>query len=188
MSAILLLLLLPIFLVIAVLIRLDSPGPVFFNRPRVGMKGRIFTFYKFRSMVKEAEALKPTLLSDNEVKDGVIFKIRRDPRVTRIGKFLRRFSLDELPQLLNVLKGDMSLVGPRPPLPDEVKEYSPSQMQRLSIRPGITGLSQVRGRSSLTFRRWVKWDLWYVNNWSFWLDIRILLWTVSVVLRGEGAY
>jgi len=139
-------------------------------------------------MIKDADKLKGQLLEKNEVCDGIIFKIKKDPRVTRTGRFLRRYSLDELPQLFNVLKGDMSLIGPRPPTIDEVQKYTYLQMQRLSVRPGITGLSQVKGRSTLTFRRWVKWDLWYVNNWSFGLDLRILWWTVPVVFKGQGAY
>jgi exopolysaccharide biosynthesis polyprenyl glycosylphosphotransferase len=187
-SLILSILLFPLFIIIAILIRLDSKGPVFYIQKRVGFKGKVFNFYKFRSMVKEADKLKHELIEKNEVKDGVIFKIRKDPRITRVGKFLRRYSLDELPQLINVLKGDMSLVGPRPPTPDEVARYNHTHIQRLSVRPGITGLSQVRGRSELTFRRWVKWDLWYVNNWSFSMDLLILWWTIPVVLKGKGAY
>ncbi|MBN3040234.1 MAG: sugar transferase [Candidatus Omnitrophica bacterium] len=178
----------PVFIILPIMIKLDSKGPVLFIRPRIGMKGKIFYFYKFRSMVKDAEKLREELLDENEVRDGVIFKIKKDPRITKAGKFMRRFSLDELPQLFNVLKGDMSLVGPRPPLPDEVKEYSYNHMQRLAIRPGMTGLSQVRGRSELTFRKWVRWDLWYINNWSFGLDLRILFWTIPVVIKGKGAY
>jgi lipopolysaccharide/colanic/teichoic acid biosynthesis glycosyltransferase len=128
------------------------------------------------------------LLDENEIKGGVIFKIRRDPRITGVGKFLRRFSLDELPQLFNILKGDMSLVGPRPALPEEVKQYSHLHSERLGVRPGLTGLSQVRGRSDLSFARYVRWDIWYVNNWTFGLDFQILLWTVPAVLRGKGSY
>jgi len=187
-SALLLVLLAPLFLIIMVLIKLDSEGPFFFVQKRVGFKGRVFNLYKFRSMVREAESLKPALLPRNEIKDGVIFKIREDPRITRIGKFLRRYSLDELPQLFNVFVGDMSLVGTRPPMIAEVDKYTHDHMQRLVVRPGLTGLSQVRGRSELTFRNWVRWDMWYINNWSFWLDLRILWWTVPVVLKGEGAY
>jgi len=187
-TIILLVLLFPVFLIIMVLIKLDSDGPLFFVQKRVGFKGRVFNLYKFRSMVKEAELLKPSLLPRNEIKDGVIFKIKDDPRVTRVGKFLRRYSLDELPQLFNVFIGDMSLVGTRPPMTDEVDKYTHDHMQRLVVRPGLTGLSQVRGRSELTFRNWVRWDIWYINNWSFWLDLRILWWTIPVVLKGKGAY
>jgi len=187
-SLILIVLLLPLFVIIAVLIKINSSGPVFFIQKRGGLKARIFNFYKFRSMVEDADKLKHQLLDKNEVKDGVIFKIKEDPRVTRVGKFLRKHSLDELPQLFNVLKGNMSLVGPRPALPDEIEEYDDSRIDRLSIKPGMTGLSQIRGRSDLSFSRWVKWDLWYVNNWSFGLDIKILLWTIPAVLKGKGAY
>lgn len=187
-SVLLLIVLLPLFIVLAILIRLDSPGPIFYIQPRIGRKGKLFNFYKFRSMVYNADGLKETLLDGNEIKGGVLFKIKNDPRITRAGRFLRRFSLDELPQLLNVLKGDMSLVGPRPPLAREVEEYAPLHMERLSVRPGMTGLSQIRGRSELSFQKYVKWDRWYVNNWSFGLDIRILLWTIPVVLKGKGAY
>jgi lipopolysaccharide/colanic/teichoic acid biosynthesis glycosyltransferase len=139
-------------------------------------------------MVKDADELKSSLWAKNEVKDGVIFKIKKDPRITGIGRFLRRYSIDEMPQLFNVLKGDMSLVGPRPPVPSEVDKYDHEQIQRLSIRPGITGLSQIKGRSELTFKNWVRWDLWYINKWSFWLDLVILLRTIPVVFKGKGAY
>ncbi len=187
-SMILLVLLFPAFLILMILIKLDSNGPLFFVQKRVGYKGRVFNLYKFRSMVKEAELLKPALLPRNEIKDGVIFKIKDDPRITRIGRLFRRYSLDELPQLFNVFIGDMSLVGTRPPMIDEVDKYTHDHMQRLVVRPGLTGLSQVRGRSELTFRNWVRWDIWYINNWSFWLDLRILWWTIPVVLKGKGAY
>ncbi|KPJ65843.1 MAG: hypothetical protein AMJ43_09855 [Coxiella sp. DG_40] len=187
-SVILIVLLMPLFIIIAILIKIDSSGPVFFIQKRMGLKGRMFNFHKFRSMITEADKLQEQLLEKNEVKDGVIFKIRDDPRITKVGRFLRKYSLDELPQLFDVLKGNMSLVGPRPALPNEVKVYDGPHMDRLSIKPGITGLSQIRGRSNLSFSRWVKWDLWYINNWSFWLDMRILLWTVPAVLKGKGAF
>ena len=178
----------PLYLTSALSIKLSSPGPIFYIRKRVGFKGRQFNFYKFRSMVKEADELKNSLWAKNEVKDGVIFKIKKDPRITGIGRLLRRYSIDELPQLFNVLKGDMSLVGPRPPVPSEVDKYDHEQIQRLSIRPGITGLSQIKGRSELTFKNWVRWDLWYINKWSFWLDLVILFRTIPVVFKGKGAY
>lgn len=187
-SLTLILLLSPALLLIVVLIHITTSGPAVFVQKRVGLKGKIFKLYKFRSMAKNAEEQKERLLSENEMRDGVMFKIRNDPRVTTIGKFLRKYSLDELPQLFNVLKGDMSLVGPRPPLHEEVEKYKSYQMNRLSIRPGITGLSQIRGRSGLPFSRWAKWDLWYINNWSFGLDIRILFWTIPAVLKSKGAY
>jgi exopolysaccharide biosynthesis polyprenyl glycosylphosphotransferase len=187
-SLIALIILLPVFIIIAIFIKIDSKGTVFYMQKRLGLKGKLFNFYKFRSMVKNADELKNDLLAKNEVKDGIIFKIRDDPRITGVGKFLRTYSLDEFPQLFNVLKGDMSLVGPRPPTPDEVEKYSHLQMQRLSIRPGITGLSQVKGRSELTFKKWVRWDLWYLAHWSFGLDLQILWWTILAVLKKKGAY
>lgn len=187
-SLTLLLILSPFFLIIAILIKIDSDGPVFFLQDRVGVKAKPFHFYKFRSMIKGADKLKQSLSGQNEIKDGVIFKMKKDPRITKIGGFLRKYSLDELPQLFNVLRGDMSLVGPRPALPGEIKEYDSSHMSRMTIKPGITGLSQIRGRSDLTFSRWVRWDIWYIDNWSFWLDIVILLRTIPVVLKGKGAY
>lgn len=178
----------PLFVIISVLIKLDSRGPVLYVQKRVGVKGKIFDCYKFRSMINAADALKKQLLPMNEVKDGGIFKIKNDPRITRIGKFIRKHSLDELPQLFNVVKGDMSLVGPRPPTQEEVVKYTHHQMQRLSIRPGMTGLSQIKGRNSFVFRRWVKWDLWYINNWSLGLDLQILWWTIAAVIKGRGGY
>ena len=187
-SLFLLVLLFPLLLIIAVLIKLTSAGPVFFSSRRVGMKGVNFNFYKFRSMVENAEELKDELLGQNEVQDKVMFKIKEDPRITKVGKFLRRYSLDELPQLFNVLIGNMSMVGPRPPLLGEVEKYGSNHIDRLSIKPGITGLSQIRGRSDLSFSRWVRWDIWYINNWSFALDLKILWGTIPAVLKGKGAY
>ena len=139
-------------------------------------------------MVKGADKLQHRLLEKNEVKDGVIFKMKEDPRMTGIGKFLRKYSLDELPQLWNVLKGDMSIVGPRPLPVDQIENDDLKQLKRLEIKPGLTGLSQVKGRSDLSFSRWVRWDLWYINHWSPGLDIRILLWTIPAVLKRKGAY
>jgi len=188
LSAAALVLLSPVFLLLALLVKWSSPGPVFFRQKRVGVKGKEFDFYKFRSMVVNAEALRTQLEQYNEVKDGVIFKMKNDPRITPIGHFLRKYSLDELPQLFNVLKGDMSIVGPRPPLMSEVLQYQHEQMGRLMVRPGLTGLPQIRGRSDLAFNEWVKWDLWYIRNWSLWLDLRIILATIPVVLKGKGAY
>lgn len=187
-SLIFVILLAPVFLLISLVIKLDSSGPVLYLQKRVGRKGRIFNMYKFRSMVKDADKLKASLENKNEVRGGVIFKVKSDPRVTRFGKFLRRHSLDELPQFFNVLFGDMSLIGPRPPLMSEVKQYDLWHMDRLFIRPGMTGLSQIRGRSELSFHRWVRWDVWYMNNWSFWLDLSILWNTIPTVLKGKGAY
>ncbi|OHB44440.1 MAG: hypothetical protein A2Y13_08560 [Planctomycetes bacterium GWC2_45_44] len=187
-SLALIVLLSPLLFIIAILIKFNSAGPVFFSSRRVGMKGINFNFYKFRSMVKNADELKDKLLEQNEVRDKVMFKIKKDPRVTKIGRFMRKYSFDELPQLFNVLIGNMSLVGPRPPLPDEVEKYGHNHIDRLSIKPGITGLSQIKGRSDLSFSRWVRWDLWYINNWSFGLDLKILWETIPVVLKGKGAY
>jgi exopolysaccharide biosynthesis polyprenyl glycosylphosphotransferase len=177
----------PAFLLIALLIKLDAPGPVVYFSRRYGSGGRVFRMWKFRSMVKDADVKLKELKHKNEV-DGPIFKIRQDPRVTRVGRFLRRFSIDEMPQLVNVLLGEMSLVGPRPLPLDQVQKEDLKQLKRLEVRPGITGLWQVRGRSDLPFHRLIKWDSWYVNNWSFMLDVNILLETVPVVLRGKGAY
>ncbi|MBN1870271.1 MAG: sugar transferase [Candidatus Omnitrophica bacterium] len=177
----------PAFLVMAVLIKLDSRGPVLYFSRRYGRGGRIFSMYKFRSMAVNADEMMSHVKNKNEV-DGPIFKIRKDPRITKIGKILRKTSLDELPQLFNVIKGDMSLVGPRPLPISQVQKEDFRQLMRLEVRPGITGLWQIRGRSDLSFARLVKWDVWYINNWSFWLDLNILFKTVPVVIKGKGAY
>lgn len=178
---------LPFIGLIAVLIRLDSSGTSFFRQRRVGRNGHVFTCYKFRTMVPDAEQRKAELAALNEA-DGPLFKIRHDPRITRIGRFLRRSSLDELPQLWNVLCGDMSLVGPRPALPDEVAQYSDTHRRRLEVTPGLTGLWQVLGRCETTFDEMVRLDIYYAENWSLWLDMVILLKTIPVVLIGKGAY
>ena len=178
---------LPALIIVAVLIKLDSPGPVFYKSMRYGRRGRIFNMYKFRSMICNADEALSQLKNKNEV-DGPIFKIRKDPRITRCGAFLRKYSLDELPQILNVIKGDMSLVGPRPLPVDQIEKEDLQQLKRLDVRPGITGLWQIRGRSDLSFVRLVKWDIWYINNWSFGLDLYILFQTLPVVLKGKGAY
>ena len=178
--------LLPLFLITALLIKLESRGPVFFYQERVGINQRRFKMYKFRSMVQDAEAQRESLEELNE-KEGPIFKVSHDPRVTRIGRFIRKYSIDELPQIFNVLKGDMSLVGPRPPLPSEVEKYSWSQRRRLSVKPGMTGLSQVSGRSKLSFTDTVDLDLYYIDQWSLALVFRILLLTIPAVLKGRGA-
>jgi exopolysaccharide biosynthesis polyprenyl glycosylphosphotransferase len=182
-----LLVLAPVFAWIALAIRLNDRGPVFFRQDRVGKDGNLFALYKFRTMVVDAES-KRSLLSERNEADGALFKIRQDPRVTRIGSWLRRWSLDELPQLLNVLLGDMSLVGPRPALPDEAARYEQHVRRRLAVKPGITGLWQVSGRSDLPWDEAVRLDLRYVENWSFALDLQILWKTGSAVIRGEGAY
>jgi exopolysaccharide biosynthesis polyprenyl glycosylphosphotransferase len=174
-------------LAIGAAIRATSSGPALYRQTRVGKAGRRFTMFKFRTMVVDADDLRNDLLGANE-NDGMMFKLRNDPRVTRIGKFLRRSSLDELPQLINVLLGHMSLVGPRPPLPDEVADYRALERRRLLVRPGMTGLWQVSGRSTLTWDETLRLDLRYVDNWTFGTDIRLLWQTVSVVVKGTGAY
>lgn len=180
------LLTLPVIVVAGLLIRLTSPGPVLFSQERCGLSGRRFTMYKFRSMVTNAEQLRAELDSLNEM-DGPVFKLSRDPRVTPVGRILRRFSIDELPQIYNILKGDMSLVGPRPPLPAEVARYERWQRRRLSMKPGLTCLWQISGRSEVSFEDWMKLDLSYIDNWSLLLDLKILLKTVPAVLLGRGA-
>uniref|UniRef100_UPI00311A594E sugar transferase n=1 Tax=Arthrobacter sp. G119Y2 TaxID=3134965 RepID=UPI00311A594E len=183
----LLLLLSPVMLIVALIVRGDSPGPVIFKQSRVGAEGQLFDMYKFRSMVVDAEARLEELQSQSEG-NGVLFKLRSDPRITRAGKFLRRFSLDELPQLFNVLNGTMSLVGPRPPLPSEVELYQSHVHRRLMVRPGLTGLWQVSGRSLLSWDDTVRLDLYYVENWSVAGDIAILLKTFRAVIARHGAY
>ncbi len=175
------------FLVIFVIIKINAKGPVFYTQKRCGLYGRKFTIYKFRTMVVDAESKLKDLLIYNEMK-GPVFKMTDDPRITRVGKWLRKYSIDELPQLWNVLKGDMSLVGPRPPLPEEVERYTSTQRRRLSMRPGITCLWQIEGRSKIfDFDEWSRLDVKYIDNWSFWLDIKILLKSIPVVLFGKGA-
>jgi len=178
----------PLLLVVALIIKFGSPGPILFRQTRAGLNGKPFTMYKFRTMVTNAEQLKQELAVLNEM-SGPVFKITRDPRVTPIGRWLRKFSLDEFPQLFNVLLGDMSLVGPRPLPVDEVARFDDmAHRRRLSVRPGLTCLWQVSGRSNVTdFRDWVRLDLEYIDNWSLWLDIKILFRTIPVVLLGYGA-
>jgi exopolysaccharide biosynthesis polyprenyl glycosylphosphotransferase len=185
-SSIALVLLSPLFGITALAIKATSKGPVFFVQKRLGYNGRIFNCLKFRTMVKDAEQLKMGLEKLNEM-DGPVFKIRSDPRVTRVGRFLRRASLDELPQLINVLKGDMSLVGPRPAIPAEVQAYKLEDRRRLSMRPGITCLWQVSGRNNVGFEKWMELDRAYVDQWSLGLDFRILAKTLAAVVKGEGA-
>jgi len=182
-----LLLLLPIFVLIALLIRLDSPGPVLFIQRRVGKNGREFSVFKFRSMYMDAEQRLEILLGANE-RTGPVFKMRQDPRTTRVGRFLRKLSLDELPQLLNILRGEMSLVGPRPALPREVALYSPEHRLRLSVTPGLTGLWQVSGRANLSFEQSMDLDLEYIRRQSFALNLVLIARTVPAVLTGYGAY
>jgi len=184
-SALVLALASPLLFLIAVLIKLDSPGPVFFVQERVGLHGRRFKLYKFRTMVKDAEKMLPALLSANEA-DGPAFKLKNDPRVTRVGRILRRTSLDELPQFINVLKGDMSVVGPRPPLPHEVEQYDRAWRRRLSVKPGITCIWQATARNHASFEEWVKMDLEYIDNWSLWLDLKLVARTALAVLGMTG--
>lgn len=184
-AAALLVLLAPFMAGLAVAVRATSPGPALFRQTRVGRDGRLFTILKFRTMRRGSEQQKVTLVSD---RDGVLFKIRNDPRVTPLGAFMRRHSLDELPQLINVVLGHMSLVGPRPPLPEEVARYGDDVRRRLLVRPGLTGLWQVSGRSDLSWEESVRLDLRYVENWSLTLDLQILWKTWSAVARGQGAY
>ena len=187
LSLFLMVLFLPFFTIIAILINLDSPGPIFYRSKRYGLYGRMFNMYKFRSMVTNADDLLTQLKHRNEM-DGPIFKIRKDPRITKMGAFLRRYSLDELPQILNVFQGDMSLVGPRPFPIAQIEKEDLRQLRRLGIRPGITGLWQIRGRSDVSFDKLLRWDIWYIKNWSFWLDLYILFQTFPVVIKGKGAY
>jgi exopolysaccharide biosynthesis polyprenyl glycosylphosphotransferase len=176
----------PVWLAVALAVKLDSPGPIFFVQPRCGRYGRVFPFLKFRTMVTDAESRKAALRQLNE-KSGPVFKMQRDPRVTRVGRILRKYSIDELPQVLNVLIGHMSLVGPRPPVPAEVEKYELDHRGRLSMRPGLTCLWQVSGRNEIEFEDWVKLDIEYVERWSLLLDLQILLATFPAVISGRGA-
>jgi exopolysaccharide biosynthesis polyprenyl glycosylphosphotransferase len=185
-SLLLLVLLSPLLLAVALAIKLTSPGPILFVQKRVGMNKRTFDLFKFRSMYIDAERRKKELAHLNEM-DGPVFKIKNDPRVTPLGRFIRKASIDELPQLLNVLRGHMSLVGPRPPLPEEVDSYEWLYRRRLSIKPGITCLWQISGRNQVSFKQWMEFDQTYIDNWSLWLDIKILLKTVPAVLSVRGA-
>jgi exopolysaccharide biosynthesis polyprenyl glycosylphosphotransferase len=186
-AAIALIVLSPLLALLAVTIKLSDGGPALFTQIRVGRDGRAFRIYKFRTMVVDAEHRRAELLANNE-NDGILFKLRNDPRITSLGAHLRRLSIDELPQLINVLLGDMSLVGPRPALPAEAEQYAEHVRRRLVVRPGLTGLWQVNGRSDLTWEESVRLDLRYVENWSFALDLQILWKTISVLVRGSGAY
>ena len=188
LSVLMLVALSPLFIVIATVIKMTSRGPVFFIQERVGYYGRSFMFYKFRSMYVDAEERKRALMERNESKDGVIFKMKNDPRITPFGRILRKTSMDELPQLLNVLLGDMSLVGPRPPLPSEVRQYSLEDRKRLNIKPGITCIWQVSGRSDIPFKKQVELDKEYIQSQSLWKDLLVLLRTIPAILSGKGAY
>jgi exopolysaccharide biosynthesis polyprenyl glycosylphosphotransferase len=176
----------PLMLAIAILIRLNSEGPIFFVSERIGKRGRVFPCFKFRTMVKNAEQLKKNLSEMNE-RDGILFKVSNDPRVTAVGRFLRKYSLDELPQFFNVLRGEMSIVGPRPPIASEVEKYELEHFRRLEVLPGLTGLWQIQARQDASFAKYIALDTAYVENWSFWLDLKILVRTAEVVVRGTGS-
>ncbi len=185
-SSLMLILLSPILLAIAVAIKLDSSGPIFYCSERIGKKGRVFRCTKFRTMVRDAENRRADVMHLNE-RDGILFKISNDPRVTRLGRFLRKYSLDEFPQFFNVLRGDMSIVGPRPPIESEVREYRLNDLRRLDVTPGITGLWQVKARQDPSFDNYVCLDVAYIDNWSVWLDLKIILRTIAVVFAGTGS-
>lgn len=176
----------PILLVVAILIKLESKGPAIFSQKRIGLNKKEFEMYKFRSMVQNAEELKEKLAKENEM-SGPMFKMKNDPRVTKVGRFIRKTSIDELPQLINVLKGEMSLVGPRPSLPKEVLKFEPWMLKRLSVKPGLTCYWQVSGRNNIDFENWMKLDLQYVNDRSFWLDLKLILKTVTVLFGDKNA-
>lgn len=175
----------PIFIAIAIAVKLDSRGPILFTQERCGLNGRRFVLYKFRTMAEDAESRKECLEACNE-SDGPTFKVSNDPRITSIGGFLRKTSLDELPQLFNILKGEMSLVGPRPPIPGEVEQYRSWQRRRLSMKPGLTCIWQVKGRHEVTFEDWMRMDMEYIDNWSLLLDLKLILQTIPSILRGSG--
>jgi exopolysaccharide biosynthesis polyprenyl glycosylphosphotransferase len=178
----------PVLLIVAIAIKVEDPaGPIFFSQLRVGTDGKLFRMWKFRSMVVGAEKMVDKLVDQNEI-DGAMFKLKADPRVTRIGRFIRKYSLDELPQLYNVLRGDMSIVGPRPPLPREVADYTDYDRQRLLVTPGATGLWQVSGRSDVSFDEMVQLDIQYINSASLWMDIKIIFKTFGVFVKPNGAY
>ena len=178
----------PLLLVTTAAIRLESRGPILFSQTRVGLNGRLFTMYKFRSMSQQAEQQKAELMSRNESEDGVLFKMRADPRITRVGRVIRRLSIDELPQLLNIIRGDMSIVGPRPPLPQEVDLYDAHARKRLQTKPGLTCIWQISGRSDIPFKQQVDLDLLYMQDRSVPKNVEIILRTVPAVLSGKGAY
>jgi exopolysaccharide biosynthesis polyprenyl glycosylphosphotransferase len=185
-SSVTLLVLTPLFVGVAVAIRLTSRGPILFRQLRVGQHGQLFHMLKFRSMIANAEELKAKLMAHNE-QSGPVFKMARDPRVTAVGRFIRKFSIDELPQLINVLRGEMSIVGPRPPVPAEVAKYEAWQRRRLSVRPGLTCVWQVSGRNETSFEEWMYLDMQYIDHWSLAHDFELILKTVPVVLSGRGA-
>ncbi|MBB6624113.1 sugar transferase [Clostridium gasigenes] len=177
----------PLILVVGILIRIESKGPIIFSQKRIGLNGKKFQMYKFRSMVPNAEELKKKLLGQNEM-SGPMFKMKEDPRITKIGRFIRKTSIDELPQLINVLKGEMSLVGPRPSLPKEVEKFEPWMMKRIEVKPGLTCYWQVSGRNNIDFEAWMQLDLDYVNDRNFLLDIKLIFKTFFVLFGDENAH
>jgi exopolysaccharide biosynthesis polyprenyl glycosylphosphotransferase len=185
-STLVLIVLSPVLLAVAIAVKLDSRGPVFYSSERIGKKGRVFLCTKFRTMIRDAERRRADVLHMNE-RDGVLFKISNDPRITKLGSFLRKYSLDELPQFFNVLRGDMSVVGPRPPLASEVREYKLSHLRRLDVTPGITGLWQVQARQDPSFDNYISLDVTYIEKWSIWLDLKIIARTIGVVFSGTGS-
>jgi exopolysaccharide biosynthesis polyprenyl glycosylphosphotransferase len=186
LSALALLILSPVLLAISIAVKLDSHGPVFYFSERIGKKGRVFRCTKFRTMVRDAEKRREEMMHMNE-RDGVLFKISNDPRITKLGRLLRKYSLDELPQFFNVLRGEMSIVGPRPPIASEVREYKLNHLRRLDVMPGITGLWQVQARQDPSFDEYISLDVAYIENWSLWLDLKIIVRTVGVVFAGTGS-
>ena len=184
-STVVIIVLAPVFLAIAIAVKMDSRGPIFYSSERIGKKGRVFHCTKFRTMVRDAERRRVEVMHMNE-RDGVLFKISNDPRITKVGRILRKYSLDELPQFFNVLKGDMSVVGPRPPIASEVKEYKLSHLRRLDVTPGVTGLWQVQARQDPSFDNYISLDVTYIENWSMWLDLKIIMRTIAVVFAGTG--
>ena len=176
----------PVLLAIAIAVRLDSRGPIFYKSERIGKKARVFRCFKFRTMVKDADRRRAEIMHMNE-RQGILFKMTNDPRITQVGRFLRKYSLDELPQFFNVLRGDMSVVGPRPPIASEVRQYDLSHLRRLDVTPGITGLWQVQARQDPSFDSYISLDVAYIENWSVWLDIKIILRTIGVVFAGTGS-
>jgi lipopolysaccharide/colanic/teichoic acid biosynthesis glycosyltransferase len=186
-SLVMLTILLPLFLVLALLVKLTSKGPVFYASIRIGRCGKPFRFLKFRTMYQDADKRLDDLMAKNE-KDGPIFKMKMDPRTTPLGRFMRKYSLDEIPQLLHVVRGEMSMVGPRPPVPREVEQYDEFARERLTIKPGMTCYWQIQGRSNLSFEEWMELDHKYMQEMSFWTDVKILVQTPLAVIKGEGAY
>jgi exopolysaccharide biosynthesis polyprenyl glycosylphosphotransferase len=184
-SSVVLIALSPVLLAVAIAVKLDSPGPIFYSSDRIGKKGVVFRCIKFRTMVRDADNRRAELMHMNE-RDGVLFKVTNDPRITRLGRILRKYSLDELPQFINVFKGDMSVVGPRPPIGSEVKQYNLNHLRRLDVMPGITGLWQVQGRQDSSFASYISLDVYYIDNWSLWLDLKIIMRTIGVVFAGTG--